>query len=406
MTGIPHSKTKSSLWLALMLAGALCLVAALAAFTGSARADSPAAVLPQTGTPADNAACIGCHQQANMTLKLDKGDVLNLTVDLPAWEASIHGTSGLACTDCHASITGFPHDKVAVQTARDYTLQYTETCKQCHAKESSEQDDSIHAMLLKEGNINAATCSDCHDPHTQKLVYVDGKLTDEARVQIPVTCSRCHSAIYDQYTQSVHGAGILEGNPDVPTCADCHGVHTISDPATTQFKLSSVQSCAKCHTDASIMDKYGLNTNVLSTYVTDFHGTTTVLFNPENPYEQVNKPVCYDCHGIHNIVSIDDPTRGLAVKENILVTCQRCHPDATASFPDSWLSHYTPSAENTPLIFYVQLFYKILIPLVLGGMAFWIGTDIFRKIRTRGKAKSHAETVEVEKPAEEKGKED
>jgi len=54
----------------------------------------------------------------------------------------------------------------------------------------------------------------------------------------------------------------------------------------------------------------------------------------------------------------------------------------------------------------VQLFYAILIPVVLGGMAFWIGTDIFRKIRTRGKAKSHAETVETETPADGKAKED
>jgi len=157
MTGIPHTKTKSRLWLALMLAGALCIVAALAAFTGSARAESPAAALPQSGTPADNAACIGCHQQADMTLKLDKGDTLVLTVDTAAWEASIHGSSGLACTDCHTTISGFPHDPVTVETARDYTLLYAESCKQCHAKESSEQDDSIHAMLLAEGNTNAAT---------------------------------------------------------------------------------------------------------------------------------------------------------------------------------------------------------------------------------------------------------
>ncbi len=220
------------------------------------------------------------------------------------------------------------------------------------------------------------------------------------RVQIPLTCARCHSAIYDEYTKSVHGAGFLAGNPDVPTCTDCHGVHTIADPALTQFKLSSVQSCAKCHTDETLMAKYGLNTNVLNSYVTDFHGTTTTLFTSDNPYEPINKPVCYDCHGIHNIVSVDDPQKGLAIKENMLVSCQRCHPDATTEFPDSWMSQYTPSAENTPLIYYVQLFYLILIPVVLGGMAFWIGTDIFRKIRTRRKTQAAAAPEVVEEKKE------
>lgn len=399
MTGTPQPKTNKLTIPAVIVLVGLVMVAVLLLTTPTSASPVPAA-LPQSGTPADNTACIGCHQQADMTLKLDKGDVLSLTVDPAAWDASIHGSSGVACTDCHTNISGFPHDPVAVQSARDYTLLYVDSCKQCHAKEASEQDDSIHAQLLKDGNVNAATCADCHDPHTQKLVYVDGKLTDEARVQIPLTCARCHSAIYDEYTKSVHGAGFLAGNPDVPTCTDCHGVHTIADPALTQFKLSSVQSCAKCHTDETLMAKYDLNTNVLNSYVTDFHGTTTTLFKSDNPYEPINKPVCYDCHGIHNIVSVDDPQKGLAIKENMLVSCQRCHPDATTEFPDSWMSHYTPSAENTPLIYYVQLFYLILIPVVLGGMAFWIGTDIFRKIRTRRKTRAAAAPEAVEEKKE------
>ena len=32
--------------------------------------------------------------------------------------------------------------------------------------------------------------------------------------------------------------------------------------------------------------------------------------------------------------AVDDPETGIALKENMLVKCQRCHPDATANFPD------------------------------------------------------------------------
>jgi hypothetical protein len=139
------------------------------------------------------------------------------------------------------------------------------------------------------------------------------------------------------------------------------------------------------------MDKYGLSTNVLSSYIADFHGTTVTLFEKVEPDQLTNKPVCYDCHGIHDIRASDDPEKGLQIKENVLVACQRCHPDATANFPDSWLSHYIPSRDKAPLVYYVNLVYQILIPLVLGAMGVFVLSDIYRKIRTRGRKPADAE---------------
>jgi hypothetical protein len=56
------------------------------------------------------------------------------------------------------------------------------------------------------------------------------------------------------------------------------------------------------------------------------------------------------------------------VKQNLLVTCQKCHPDAKPNFPTSWVGHYKPSPTHYPLVYYVNLFYTILIPAVIGGM--------------------------------------
>ncbi len=53
------------------------------------------------------------------------------------------------------------------------------------------------------------------------------------------------------------------------------------------------------------MDKYGISTQVLNTYVADFHGTTVTLFEKQSPDAQTNKPVCYDCHGVHDIAATD-----------------------------------------------------------------------------------------------------
>lgn len=243
--------------------------------------------------------------------------------------------------------------------------------------------DSVHQRALAAGNNNAAICTDCHNPHTQARLTdkTTGDLLANARVAIPQTCAQCHSTIYETYRQSVHGAALTdEGNQDVPTCIDCHGVHNISDPTTNSFRNSTPYLCAKCHTDEPLMKKYDISTNVLNTYVADFHGTTVKMFQESYPDQPTNKPVCTDCHGVHDILRPNDPNAGIAFKKNLLGKCQQCHPDATTtSFTDAWLGHYEPSPQVFPLVFFVNLFYKIFIPLVLGGMILFVLTDIYRR---------------------------
>ena len=183
----------------------------------------------------------------------------------------------------------------------------------------------------------------------------------------------------------MHGQALTTGNPDVPTCVDCHGVHTMLDPRTTSFRLNSPQLCAKCHADSTMMAKYGISTNVFDTYVSDFHGTTVTLFQRQSPDLPTNKPVCYDCHGVHNMQKITDENSP-AFKANLLRVCQRCHPNATANFPASWLSHYEPSLQRFPLIYYVNLFYRIMIPLVIGLMVLYVLIEVISRTirRSRG----------------------
>jgi hypothetical protein len=132
------------------------------------------------------------------------------------------------------------------------------------------------------------------------------------------------------------------------------------------------------------MEPYGISTNVLNTYVADFHGTTVKMFDENFPDQPTNKPVCTDCHGVHDIPQPDDPTAGIAHKKNLLVKCQQCHPTATTeTFTDSWLSHYEPSPKAFPIVYYINLFYLFFIPLVLGGMLFFVLTDIYRRYKNR-----------------------
>ena len=338
---------------------------------------TPAAPAP-AGELIPNEVCLGCHNNPNLTMSLENGEVWGLFTPPEVYARSVHSDQAISCVQCHTTVGNYPHPPFSAQDTRHASLQLYGACQACHQPQYEENQDSVHAQALEAGNRNAAICTDCHSAHAvQRLTDPQtGELLPQTRQWIPQTCAKCHYAIYQRYATSVHGAALLgEGNPDVPTCIDCHGVHSIEDPTTARFRLSSPQICAGCHTDPQVMDKYGLSTHVLDTYVADFHGTTVTLFARQHPDQQVNQPVCYDCHGVHDIVSTRDPERGLKLKENLLARCQVCHPDATANFSTAWLSHYIPSPDRHPLVFTVDTFYKFFIPGVLGGMLILVVLD-------------------------------
>jgi hypothetical protein len=240
--------------------------------------------------------------------------------------------------------------------------------------------DSIHVTAMSNGNEQAAVCSDCHTGHEVQRISDEetGEMLASTAQQSAEMCQTCHAEIYDTYASSVHGAALLAGNTDVPVCGDCHGSHDTQGPSTGQFHLFSPQICADCHADEELMAKYDISTDVFDTYVADFHGTTTTLFQATTTDQVVNSPVCADCHGVHNIMSVSDPESPV-IKENLLSTCQQCHPDASVNFPGAWLSHYQPDFERAPLVAAANTIYAVLIPAVLGSMGLFIVADISRR---------------------------
>lgn len=388
--------------LRIKIIGSLVLtLLALGVWLGQRALPAAASPLSQSAAPTPNPllsisdeACLQCHGQPGPTYTLPSGEILDLYVSVEDYTASVHGYHGYACVQCHTTVGSYPHPRFFAETLRDVSLQLSRTCKQCHIQQYAEAGDSVHAAAQVSGNDEAATCVDCHGAHNVRQLTNSEthQLTSEARQWIPETCARCHSAIYEKYRATVHGKALTENNADVPTCIDCHGVHDIPDPRTGAFRLRSPEICAKCHTDEVKMAKYGLSTHVLTTYVADFHGTTVELFEKRTPDADTNKAVCYDCHGIHEIQSTRDPNMGLSLQENLLHRCQVCHPDATANFPAAWLSHYEPSADKFPIVYYVNLFYSFFIPTLLGGMGLLVMLDMFKAFRVRMQAAEHAPT--------------
>jgi nitrate/TMAO reductase-like tetraheme cytochrome c subunit len=352
-----------------------------------AGATSPA--LQATSTPVTQVLvrdedCLACHSQPEMYLPLPSGEQLLLTLDTNVYHASIHAQKGYACVQCHTNITGFPHPEFNAVDRRDAARQLSATCTDCHAQAGEEYAEGLHAEAWTEGNQDSAVCSDCHGAHEVQPF-------GDSHFRIAQTCRQCHAEIYDVYAESVHGAALLqEFNPDVPTCVDCHDHHRNAGPTRAGFHLFSPQLCAQCHSDTELMARYDINTNVFETYVADFHGTTVTLFEKTAPDQETNKPVCIDCHGVHDIRSPED-VGSTVIKQNLITTCRRCHEDATPAFSEAWLGHYEPDLQRNAPTFLVNVFYGIFIPGLIGGMGLYVALDYVRHVlgRRRKRGVSH-----------------
>lgn len=332
----------------------------------------------------DNSYCLLCHSRENFVLELEGGGQLDLHVSPDALANSVHNELG--CVDCHGE-DAFPHVGEPPTDARLYSIVTTTICTTCHEEQSESLVDGVHARGLATGNLRAAVCTDCHSAHDVQEIENEPQLAAQV-------CGTCHTTVFAEYEESVHGQALLVNNDtNAPTCIDCHGVHGINRPTTAQARNRSPELCAKCHADEDLMEEYGITTNVFNSYLSDFHGTTVAMFEQADPNVATNKAVCYDCHGVHNITPADD-TKSQVAKENLLATCQQCHPDATTDFPDAWVGHFEPTAEDNPLIFGVNWFYRLFIPTVLGGFAVLVASDIFSKVRRTRFGQSHEHTDE------------
>jgi predicted CXXCH cytochrome family protein len=329
--------------------------------------------------PAEQEDCLGCHgADPSQAMELEGGESLPLFVDQAHFARSVHGEI-LRCSDCHQDKTAYPHASRPFRTRRDVTVAYYEQCKSCHFANYTKTLDGVHYAVMAQGNRKAALCVDCHGAH-------DITRPTEPRARISQTCAGCHQPISRIYLASVHGEGLTAGNQDVPVCTDCHRAHDIADPRDGSLALRTPEICGRCHTDPDLMGRYGLSTRVVDTYLRDFHGMASSLSRGRARSTR-DKPgtlaaVCTDCHGVHDIKKSRDPSSPVE-RRNLVKTCRKCHPDATEAFPASWLSHYDPSPQKAPLVWLVQLFYRVMIPFMVGGLLLQILLHLWRVVVNR-----------------------
>jgi hypothetical protein len=92
--------------------------------------------------------------------------------------------------------------------------------------------------------------------------------------------------------------------------------------------------------------------------------------------------LCIDCHGVHDITTTQAATSPV-LRANLVKTCRKCHPAASESFPDAWLSHYEPSFKRAPMVYAVKLFYMVFIPFIIGGLVLQMLLHLWRVVVNR-----------------------
>ena len=347
------------------------------------------------GNPNDSQTCIACHGTGNVA-KAVAGAQFCATchaTEVEQYRASIHGRArdhGNAdvptCQSCHGSAhaalpSGDPHSPVNKRNLPD-------TCGSCHSNPQLAAKYmftevrpveayrlSVHGRATQQGNLNAASCSDCHGTHD--ILPVSDPHSKIWKQNVAATCGQCHAAVYNTYAQSIHGQAVAKGVLQAATCTDCHREHDIlapGNPGSPVYMANvSQQACSHCHADTELMAGFNLPQNRVPTYEDSYHG----LAAREGRQTVAN---CASCHGVHNIYPSSDP-RSTVNHANLSRTCGQCHADAGRRFaigPVHVMSKTTPGGR---VLDFVKLFYFIVIPVTLGLMLLHNALDLRRKAR-------------------------
>jgi hypothetical protein len=211
-----------------------------------------------------------------------------------------------------------------------------EGCTVCHGAEQVEMLKSIH----RSGDV---TCTTCHGGDASAVESKDaahaaakgfrGKIS---RQQIAESCGTCHADVQRmrpfglrtdslaEYRTSHHGKAMLgKGDGDAATCTDCHGIHEVrrvKDPLSPSYRTNVPSTCGRCHDDAALMKRHGIESHAVADYAGSVHGIRLARGEP-------GVPTCADCHDAHAAT----PPGSTEVAD----VCGHCHAETRDRFRES-----------------------------------------------------------------------
>ncbi|MBI4397242.1 MAG: hypothetical protein HY548_09115, partial [Elusimicrobia bacterium] len=284
------------------------------------------------------------------------------------YSESIHGEGllkkGLSvsatCTSCHSSHHILPHTDPRSSISR---ANISKTCMKCHAQIEAVHRKVINGELWQKKPHMIPACVECHQPHKVRKVFYNQGMADKDCLRChaqegmgselggsvhgktacaqchtevapskvrpcetivnKVNCSICHSAQMDQYQTSVHGKLFKKGDPNAPTCIECHGKHGVlsrKDTRSATFSINVPNLCARCHQEGkkAAVRYAGKEREIPQHYVESIHGKGLLKSG------LVVTAMCTSCHTAHGERPAGDPASSVH-RDNIALTCSQCH---------------------------------------------------------------------------------
>jgi predicted CXXCH cytochrome family protein len=213
-------------------------------------------------------------------------------------------------------------------------------CLTCHLEQETPEALSYRHDIHRQRGVS---CADCHggDPHSDDgdvaMSKAKGFVGVPKKQDIPKLCGSCHGGAKEGFRarykledalagfkESAH-ARSLDANPKGAQCVSCHGVHNIAavtDPKSPVHPGRVVDTCAKCHGNASYMRDFNpsLPVDQKEKYLTSIHGE-------RHAKGDWKVATCVSCHSNHEVRAVKDP-RSPVYPTQIPATCARCHSDA------------------------------------------------------------------------------
>jgi len=258
--------------------------------------------------------CVDCHSGFDAdNLPHKEGSNIS-TVDCASchdteeFSKSVHGQKNVQCFSCHTK-----HD---IQLSTSLKTSEAAICISCHNTPSVKNySKSVHFKNFLAGK-KAPICTDCHDKTAHNIKSVGFSKKDEQKL-----CAECHKGSKDEFSLSVHN---LAKDPHTPGCVSCHGAHEVYN---NKYSISS-QACLKCHLDKKSFEKAGKSNLVefVRNYQTSIHARVS-----EKGGEAAT---CVDCHANHMILGVSEANSKIA-KENIPNTCGKCHNNVLNDYKKS-----------------------------------------------------------------------
>jgi len=239
--------------------------------------------------------CGKCHADADFMKKFNPGARVD---QLQEYRTSVHGEKNAAgdqkvatCVSCHHANGS---EQVSSPKSPVYPTNVVDTCGACHGDEGlmkeygldntpvTEWKESVHAeALLKQGDISAPTCNDCHGNHGA----VPPGVTSLAFV-----CGSCHGREGMLFRASFKKE--LFDEMDAGECVVCHSNHEIKHPTDNMIGTGKGTVCSQCHEPGDTCDQQSVEIRAaLDRYAKEVEEASSLLEKAERAGMEVSEPI-------------------------------------------------------------------------------------------------------------------